>query len=291
MIIMRMKGGLGNQMFQYAFGRRLALERNVSLKLDLSWFESQQKREFQLDQYQIQAGYATPQETYKLGHIFHYPLLRKAFSLYQLQLPYWKRRRIREENFRITDLKYTQVPKHCVLEGYFQSEKYFSPICQLIKEELTPKAKYPESIQKQVGSLLADRLSVSIHVRRGDYLFAESGFQVCELDYYLDAITHLHQRLGRLNLYIFSDDPDWVKTNLVSLKIEPINVRIINTGSDVLDIYYMSSCRHHIISNSSFGWWGSWLGEKADSLIIFPQKWFIDGTYPHDMIPDRWLRL
>ena len=211
MIIVKLMGGLGNQMFQYALGQRLALERGVPLKLDLSWFDNQNKRKFELDQFNITAEIASPKDIKELLPFSRSHLLRGAYNRVEQWIPYQKRFIFKEQSFGNFDPRVLKVIRIRYFDGYWQSEKYFKPIEARIRADFTLKQPLSSADQALAAEVYANPHSVSIHIRRGDYVSDYNTIQVhyvCTPDYYNEAMRLINVRLkGRAFFYVFSDDP------------------------------------------------------------------------------------
>ena len=184
------------------------------------------------------------------------------------------------------------MPDSSYLDGYFQSFKYFELIADQIRNELSPVTDYGK-LDLEVKSKIESVESVSIHVRRGDYVTSKASMKtlgVCDLDYYDRAINEIVRRLGDPHFFIFSDDPEWSKENL---KV-PGSVTYVshNSGPTAFqDIRLMSICNHHIIANSTFSWWGAWLNSSKEKIVITPKKWFSNGMSSKTLIPENWLQV
>jgi hypothetical protein len=284
-------GGLGNQMFQYALGRRLALDRGVPLKLDVSWYEGQDNRSYSLCNLAIKADIASAKQIFSMKSYSSFLPVHVVWKAAQRFLPYYKRRVVKEQEIGTYDPNILHCPDHAWLNGYWQSEKYFQEIKKLICQDFSPRRKFPRRVLQMALLMHSNPNSVSIHIRRGDYLteFSQS-FATCSIDYYKQAVLHISAIINKPHFYIFSDDIEWAKNNLVFNEgmtfIEP-DTKI----GDFMDMYLMSQCRHHINANSSFSWWGAWLGEKTDSIVIAPNRWYTNDSYPKDTIPERWVKL
>ena len=281
-------GGLGNQMFQYALGRRLAFDRDVPLKLDLSWFKTQELRKFELDQFNIQAEIATDDEVYRVRYFSYNRYFRKAYSIFQNQLPDWKRQWIKEKDMGNFDRNILKVTKNCFLTGYWQSEKYFKPISSKLKEDFSIKEMFSSKNHVMADDILSKHDSVSVHLRRGDYVTKDTGHWVCPVDYYQRSMKFITQKFKTAHFYFFSDDIEYTRLNLYT---EHPSTFIKSNGNDVIDQKLMSLCHHHINANSSFSWWGAWLGEKTDSFVIVPNHWYTKRSFPPDRVPERWVAL
>lgn len=296
MIIVKLMGGLGNQMFQYAAGRRLAHVHNVPLKLDLSWFNNIENvntaRRYELHIFNITADTASPEEValFKKDRLSAFPdLIKKIINAATLlQNSKW----IREKHYHF-DPAVLELPDNVYLEGYWQSEKYFSDIERVIRKEFTVKIE-PDPLNRQIADAIDRSEAISIHVRRGDYVLnpATREFHgICTLDYYRAAIEKIASHTQRPHFYFFSDEPEWVKENLSPGYPATI---IDHNGPDKAyeDMRLMSLCRHHVIANSSFSWWGAWLCGNPEKIVIAPKRWFNKPDIStDDLIPETWIRI
>lgn len=285
MIIVRLQGGLGNQLFQYATSRRLAYARNADLVIDTSWFNTNHRnvtpRKYELLRYHINARVLSEEE------IFCRPLFTNRI-LQRLPLPR-PLALVREKRFCF-DPKVLALQDGTYLVGYWQSAKYFEDIRDILLEELRPRESM-SVLDAAVAKKIAETTSVSIHVRRGDYVSLPSAAQVhgvCPIDYYQSAVSSLQDRVRDPTFFVFSDDPDWTKDNL---RFDSPTVYVTHNGSDraFQDLRLMSLCAHHIIANSSFSWWGAWLCENREQIVFAPAKWFTNGhNDTKDLFPDGW---
>lgn len=293
MIIVRLMGGLGNQMFQYALGRRLALERGVPLKLDLSWFQTQALRRYMLDRFQVNAEIATPEEIACLVGSNRKAISGWLYRIIQNCLPYYRRNRVTETNHSFNPLL-LNVKSNVLLIGYWQSEKYFKEIGTHLRQEFSLKRPFsPKSLS------LADRIqrenSISLHVRRKDYVESPRRievYDVCSIEYYRRAVEYLRQIVPNASFFVFSDDISWATVNLkfLSPAVEMVDVK--GAAQDVEELILMSYCKHHIIANSSFSWWGAWLGATAETVTIAPRQWIRDRRRENrDITPVEWIRM
>lgn len=283
MIVSKLTGGLGNQMFQYAIGRNLALKRKSKLVLDISGYrvnEGLTKREFALHDFIINADVSNELEEeksllHKVAGKFN-PLNRKQLIL---------------ENELGFDPKILQAPANCILIGYWQSEKYFNDSSAEIRREFEFKPSVKNGLQK-LSQKIMESNSVSVHFRRGDYVRNSVINQIhglCDLNYYKNALDLILQKYSDLKLFVFSDDLNWAKENF---KTDCEMNFMDNSGSAISDMYLMSLCKHHIIANSSFSWWGAWLGASPQKIVIAPKMWFkLASRDSSDILPPSWIRL
>jgi len=172
-----------------------------------------------------------------------------------------------------------------IIDGFFQSEKYFVHNRDKILEVLGPKENITDTINERYGNLLKKR-TTSIHVRRGDYVRHPNHHPTQTVEYYQEAISKLNDKTDLF--LIFSDDIEWCKENL---KIE--NAVYIDNEKDYIELYLMARCDNNIIANSSFSWWGAWLNENEDKVVIGPEKWF-GSAINHDtkdLLPEKWIKI
>lgn len=292
MVISQLIGGLGNQMFQYAVGRALALERECFYKLDISGFANYGLHQgFELQRiFNAQVVIASEQDICKVLGWQARPIIKKIVSRSVMQAMRRKALVI-EPHYDYWD-EINNSPRNCYLSGYWQSEKYFTQAAQKIREDFTfklPMSPQNAELVQQINQVNA----VSLHVRRGDYVSNQKNlatYQLCSLDYYQAAIQHIAERIERPNFYIFSDDMAWVKSNL-KLDFPHQYVEHNQSGESYNDIRLMSFCKHHIIANSSFSWWGAWLNSSIEKIVVAPKQWFANETSTQDLIPYNWVVL
>ena len=292
MIIVRLNGGLGNQMFQYATGRTLAHRLDTQLKLDISQFQHNPDRNYNLGCFSIQEQFVSQQDLDRIQMpilmFFKNPfrLLRKKMSSEPPII------RVMERYFHF-DPEIQNLSDNIYLKGYWQSEKYFKEIEEIIRREFSIKIP-PDSDNKEFRDRISAVNSVSIHVRRGDYVTNPLTYQthgVCDVDYYQKAIDETLKAIDKPHFFIFSDDQSWAKSNII-LNAPMEYVTHNDSLKNYEDLRLMSTCKHHIIANSSFSWWGAWLNQNPDKIVIAPQKWFNDPTInTNDLIPSTWIRL
>lgn len=284
-IIVKLTGGLGNQMFQYAAGRRLAYQHNADLLLDISGFASNNFREYELEVFNIHATIASL-DVINLVEFSKERLSQKILK------KYFKKniiRHVKEQTINFNDSILT-LPDNVYLDGYWQSEKYFQDIRSIIKDDFSFVPKPSEKNQEIIKKIAACN-SVNIHVRHGDYISNPETKQihyVCDERYYKTAISMILDLLDDPELFIFSDDPEWAKRNI---QVDAPTMFIShNLGKQSFeDMRLISYCKHHIIANSSFSWWGAWLAENEKQVVIAPDRWFNTKICNYeDRIPKHW---
>lgn len=279
-------------MFQYAAGRALALRRGAELRLEISGFETDKVgREFELQhvfscQTEIASssdivwllGWQSPSLVRRILVRSGFAVLRRDAFVVEPHFQYWN--------------GINKVPQNCYLVGYWQSEKYFQDAEQIIRADLS-FALPMSNRNAQIGEEMLRVNSISLHVRRGDYVSnskTKATHGACSLDYYHAAVRYMAERVECPHFFIFSDDMAWVKNEL---KLDfPCQYIEHNKGSESYnDMRLMSLCSHHIIANSSFSWWGAWLNPKSDKIVVAPQKWFAKDNITIDLYPHGWIKL
>jgi hypothetical protein len=292
MIITHIIGGLGNQLFQYALARRIAYFNNCKIKLDLSGFENYNLRVYHLNHFNIIENTASSDEIASLKRTQGKKLPILPLSLINKIQPYYKHSLIKESHFHY-DPNMLKVSCNAYLEGYWQSEKYFKDIENIIRKEFTLKHG-PDSHNKVMAQEIMNGESISIHIRRGDYVSNATINQLhgaCSLDYYHLAIKKIKTAVSKPHFFVFSDDTIWARENLKTE--DPITVVSHNgPDKDYEDLRLMTLCKHHIIANSSFSWWGAWLCANKEKIVIAPNKWFNTNEHDtRDLIPDSWIKI
>lgn len=282
-IFVKILGGLGNQMFQYATAKALSIKTGQALLLDNESLKRHQERPFELGHFNISEGVVSFLDYFKLGMLgLDYPLIKvKKHPRYYLEKKF---------EFNPDVLKFN-APVY--LDGYFQSEKYFKDYRSDLLKAFTFKSEMNDN-EKKYFSLMKNKLSVSIHIRRGDYISNASAsnlFVAQPLSYYENALNLLREKFFNFQVFVFSDDAEWVKHNLKT-DFELNFVTGNNGENSFRDLRLMSFCDHHIIANSSFSWWGAWLNQNPEKLVVAPKEWFKDkNKNDGDLIPENWIRI
>jgi hypothetical protein len=285
MIYTRIQGGLGNQLFQYCTGRVLADKLGVELGLDIRGYDENSPFGVGLGHFNLRAndtplGLPSRKEDGLGGFIWdricgrHKNIYKAAHLGYDPQV------------FRLSDGAY--------IKGYWQSETYFiDQRAQILKDlEIVtpPSAENIAALQN-----IENCLSVSLHIRRGDYVSNakyNAMHGTCDLNYYERAVAYLVEKLGNdIVIFAFSDDPDWVAENL-KLPVEVHYMRHNSSEKNYEDLRLMARCKHHIVANSSFSWWGAWLNPSNDKMVLAPKRWYEDAnTSNPDIVPPAWIEL
>ena len=292
MIITRLIGGLGNQMFQYATGRSLAHKLNTELKLDISGFERYTLRRYELSPFNIVENFATNDDICATKYRAR-SLAVRIIDKISNKSPHPGKFYFREKRLFHFDSAVLDLSDGFYLEGSWQSPLYFQNIEDVIRKDFTLKGALSEA-SLNVESKIKSCNSFSLHIRRGDYVQnpeTNKVHGVCDMRYYEDAVEYLLERFDNLYCFIFSDEPDWAKDNLRL----PCPVTVVGhngQNKDYEDMILLSCCTHHIIANSTFSWWGAWLGNAPDKIVVAPKKWTNAPEYDvKNLIPGGWVQL
>ena len=184
------------------------------------------------------------------------------------------------------------LPNNVYLNGYWQSEKYFNNIEDIIRKEITFK-KEPNDLNKKHIDKIISANSVSVHIRRGDYMnnpSTKKKLGLCSDEYYFKAINYIAENIENIHFFIFSDEPQIAKNLLEKIK-HPKTFIYNNNDNGSEDLRLMSYCKHNIIANSSFSWWGAWLNKNNNKIVTAPKHWFNYNPNPNDLILDTWIRI
>ncbi|OGW69839.1 MAG: hypothetical protein A2036_01355 [Omnitrophica bacterium GWA2_50_21] len=293
MIIVKLKAGLGNQLFQYATGRKLAIYHNTALKLDISSFEGDSFRQYALSSFNVEETFASKEDMAAVFRVPENKIARCFYRICEFMRPHYRRHVFNERLLGIYDSSILKTGPTVYLNGYWQSEKYFSDIRSILLKEYSVKNP-PDKVNSTVLESISRIQSVSLHVRRADYITHRNTaerYHVCDANYYARAVDYVVQRIvGDISLFVFSDDMEWAKDHL---KFEiPTFYVTHNLNKDCEDLRLMRACKHNIIANSSFGWWAAWLNDNPDKIIIAPKKYFKDTTLTMtDWYAEKWVRL
>ena len=299
MIIVRFRGGLGNQLFQYAAAYSLAVSKGAELKSDLYTYTKHPYRKYELNNFNVRLPEATREEVHRFtGSNFISRYLNKKNNYFNCPAVF------AQPHYHFYD-DFFSLPVPIYLSGYWQSEKYFLNTADALRKIFVPANTLDERNADLIATMKSTS-SVAIHIRRTDYTGERKGlsfFQPMGLDYYQRAIEAIDKKIDNPRYFIFSDDIAWSRQQLKDLKDATFVDH--NTGADSYkDLLVMSACRHQVIANSTFSWWAAWLNDFANKTVIAPQTWFHntyvtkqEPVYPcrfyntRDLIPASWTRL
>lgn len=295
MVLIQLKGGLGNQMFQYSTAKILAQKNNCNILTDNSffYFNTQKSihtpRNFDLSVFNICGKEALSSDIQYFNKL---SIKNKLYNHLGLNFP---------KTYVETSFKYNphllNLKSPVYLKGYFQSYKYFLGWEHLIKKTFSFSVDQIDKLNKDILFEIENSFSLSVHIRRGDYIQDETTQKFhgnCDVNYYQSAISILASKNPECKLFFFSDDIDWVKEQFSQL---PYPKRFIDHNTDEnswKDMYLMSSCKNNIIANSSFSWWAAWLNNNKNKVVIAPLEWFAtkdEKWDTKDLIPPNWVRI
>jgi hypothetical protein len=288
MIIVKIYGGMANQLFQYAAGYALSLKHGVPLKLDISYFQepnTDTKREFELNKFFIDYQIASQEEIHQ---IFKFGKLDYAWNKL---MPYSKKRFYGEKQI-CYDVNFFKLGSHVYLRGYFQSEKYFLECKLSILKQFIFRNMADDQIHLFFEKLNQQK-TVALHVRLGDYLnpSANSVMAPFDLAYYKRAIEFIQKHIDDPVFLVFSDQIPLAK-QLLTIEANFIFIDASFSKNADEDFYLMQCCQHHIIANSTFSWWAAYLNQQPHKKVVAPQKWYkkhFGGTT--DLYPENWVIL
>jgi hypothetical protein len=295
-------GGLGNQMFQYAAGKALAERHGVGLALDLSGFKNYPLRSFLLDQLRVPETDPTSiseVSAENAPHNFTRSLWKQRIDriLTRAGLPKLapSANHYREPHFHY-DPAFDRLGPQTSLFGYFQSERYFNSIAGALRDWLLPREPFGVAAAEVLRRIERSQLPVSVHVRRGDYLKPGTAefHGILSEPYYRQAMDRIEAALGEgIDFFVFSDDPAAAEQVLNFVPKSRLNYVRGDPERPWEDMALMARCRHHVIANSSFSWWGAWLNCAHDKVVVAPRAWFAPAELGKrntgDLYPLSWI--
>lgn len=273
MIVARIEGGLGNQLFQYAFGTQLAKMHETELVLDLSCYASQPQHGYLLDRFSITARELSPQERKRIPARYQCDR-RSVFPL--ISLGRKELRRLRERPFGFSE-KYLSAPDDSFLVGYWQSERYFPNVESDIRSQFRPRA--PMSLESvRLREKMLNASSIAVHIRRGDYITDKPmAIRNLSLSYYRECVLTQLEKRPDSEVYVFSNDVPWCRANL-DLPCPVHFVEHTDNATAHEDLWLMTAADSMVIANSTFSWWGAYLGERRDLTVYAPKSWYQANT-------------
>jgi hypothetical protein len=290
-VVAKLKGGLGNQLFQYAVARAISVAENKRLLFDTGYFNLDYKRQYMLDRFHIPQRFIGGKESMLLRFSLD-PRRQILRRLAKTVAPGFVFNVIhdRECGFQPDVFGHRES---LWLEGYWQSETYFQNATEVVTRELRPGAP----VTGPASAMLEDiqrSLSVCVHVRRGDYAADPEVNRIhglCQPEYYDRAARYILSLLCDPVFFVFSDDFAWVRQN-IRLPGKCILADFGGSQSDLCDFELMRACKHFVLANSSFSWWAAWLAESPNKIAVAPQKWFADPRLSLvDPVPKSWVRM
>jgi hypothetical protein len=276
MIVVNIKGGLGNQMFQYALARKLQIiYPNEVVNINLEYFANTKSDEI-VSTFPMDLNFFNIKNFDQTS--FNFRFQKPIYKL--LGYYYFEKYDIRFKNY-ILDKKIGYF------DGYWQSEKYFLEIKDQLKNEFQLKNEMWDEHSLTLLDKIRSSKSVSIHIRRGDYV--KLGYNdTCGLKYYQEAINIINLKIKDPHFFIFSNDIEWVKNNL-KLKTLKTYVEYTTEAQANKELLLMSSCQYNIISNSTFSWWAAWLNDYSEKIVISPKDWIVG--LKQNILVDSWIKI
>ena len=273
MIVARIEGGLGNQLFQYAFGTQLASQHDTELVLDLSSYASKPAHGYMLDRFSIRARELRTDERKRIpgryGEGTRSLLQALVFAGKELT-------RVRERPFGFAE-RYMSAPDDNYLVGYWQSERFFRDVTANIREQFHPAVSM-SSETLRIRDRMLNSSSIAIHLRRGDYITTKPmAARNLSLDYYRECVASQLERRPESQVYVFSNDIPWCHANL-DLPCPVHFVEHTNNATAHEDLCLMTAAECFVVANSTFSWWGAYLGERQDRTVFAPKSWYHPKT-------------
>ena len=292
MVVVRIIGGLGNQMFQYAAGRRLADVLGTELRFDTLGLERRGARAYGLDDFRVRATAASPadiRQTKFRGRTLAQKIRDRLRNGPARGGPF----HVREKAVFRFDPAILALPDNVYLEGSWQNPRYFEDVGASIRRDFSFEMSAGHR-DAMMAEQIEDSTSVSVHVRRGDYItdpLTNSFHGTCSSEYYAQAVQWIGERAPDAHFFLFSDDPEWTAAHM-QLGARQTVVKDSDGTRASADMHLMSRCKHHIIANSTFSWWGAWLCSHENKLVVAPREWLRDTSVStDDLLPARWVRL
>ncbi len=309
-----LRGGLGNQMFQYALGLNLAKKNDADLVIDTTFLNDRfPRKEFTYRNFDLDVFTLTPRFTAlsKISEKLPIPgvWLGLDLALMMTKNIFGAQKIIKEKKNHIFDPEVFSARGNIVLYGRWQSEKYFADIA----DEVRNTFRFRQKLSGEAAVLseqVKNSNSVSLHVRRGDYVKFENMKKIVgdtDLSYYAGAVSYVAKLVSEPRFFVFSDDIAWCRENLwfdatPSIELRTSHNKKISHTVTYLDdktagpknayhLELMSLCKHNIIVNSSFSWWGAWLNKNPEKIVVAPARWYADRENQPEVIPKSWIRL
>ncbi len=302
MIIVKIAGGLGNQLFKYAAGRALSLKFNTVLKFDLTFFDQPKYHNaLRLTKFHFPVEPAQELDWIKLVNRKGNKLIRRLKRMGIKFPPYYRKTHLIENDvMKLVNRKISFLDAHYYIEGWFGNENYFKNYREVLLNEFNMDDMLSKSNKILLHEIVTSN-SVAVHIRRGDYLTNRS-FNNLTTEYYMKAINFIKDKTDKPFFFFFSDDIQWVKNEFAFLD-EAVFVEgnsehesVFTTKGDIDDLMLMRSCRHNIIANSTFSWWAAWLNTNPDKIIVAPKIWYknlsAQKKYERsNFVPEQWIKL
>ena len=303
MIIVKIIGGMGNQLFQYATGRALSIRYNTNLKLDLSFFNTPEYiKVFRLDKFNLKYSIANESDYIDLKNRDNIPKVIRILEQVGIKTyPYYKRSHLVENKILSLNKSKKSLNKNYYIQGWFGDENYFNEYREILVKEFNADNLLSDE-NKVIQNEIKNSNSIAVHIRRADYL-TNSYFKTLPKEYYLCAMKKAIEETVNPVFYFFTDDIVWVKdqfSNMENVKIMENNSTkdtVSSTTGDIADLMLMKSCKHQIIANSTFSWWGAWLNENHYKKVFYSALWYNDIKAQkqfetnNNFVPSTWIKV
>lgn len=293
MKVVKLKGGLGNQMFQYAFAKYLEIENDEKVFLDFSTykFRNDSVRKPRITEFNISLE-AADENVIKSVCFFKHKgdMLKSSYKVLIGLETIFNKKYLFQRGIKPIDLK--SLKKYNYYDGYWQSWKIVEFVKDVLKEDFNAKRHISDIAEKKILEVNREN-SVFVGIRRGDYIDNKRNLKIYgtfDEVYYMEAMKIISQKVPNARFYIFSNDMEWVKKNMEFKHFNVTYNNVSGSVSDFEELLIMSKCKHAIICNSTYYWWGAWLIENPNKVIVAPKNWFANGKNI-DIIPDEWIKL
>ncbi|MCL2389066.1 MAG: alpha-1,2-fucosyltransferase [Elusimicrobia bacterium] len=285
----KLAGGLGNQMFQYAFAKAHQHKHKTPVLFDKTVYHPAYNRSFDLAHFNCKMEFTTPAKN-RWPKILR-KLLKRDGKKFKSNFGAHYFNDVKESHGLKFYPHLLENTDNAYYAGCFQSEKYFIDIRDILLKDFTLKEKL-NAANSAILEDIKSKNSVSLHIRRGDYITVNNGIHFAvEQDYYQKAVSYIAEKIKYPYFFVFSDDAKWCKENLkLELPMQIVNINDALHG--FYDLELMKNCKHNIIANSTLSWWGAWLNENRDKVVIMPQKWnLLDTSTYENIFPQGWIKL
>ena len=300
LIISHLKGLLGNQLQQYATGLAVAKKLNARYKVDLSFFDNPQYRNwYKMDKINVNIEVATPEEIEMLKNKENSPLFYMILNKLGIFSEYRKKTDIAENFGFKADKRVLNLNHSAYIKGWCSSGDYVKEIRKDVLDQFKPKLPLSQCAQNYLHMIKSSN-SVAVHIRRGDFLELQHFFRIVPVDYYKLAISQITELIENPKFFIFSNDIEWAKSNMGFIK-DPIFVDVASCDNyegfaDIEEFELIKQCNHNINGNSSFSWWAAYLNSNPNKTVIVPKKWFNDKFYQssiekYPLCPPDWINI
>ena len=289
MKIVKLSDGLGNQMFQYAFGKSIEFLTREKIYFDTSWFQQYHQefteRKYNLEAFNVNLRIAPQEEISKILDPLLMVPFRQIFWWKERFFPYYKKTHIKENQNKYDELIIKHIKDNKYYSGFWQSPLYFDLIRDNLIQEFVLKSE-TEQYKAHLENIINKDMSVGIHVRRGDYTKKNSEHILLPKEYFEEAMRLLSCKYNHVHFFFFTDDPKYVKDEFHTNKFP--NRSLIENTSEAEDLILLSKCKHQIISNSTFSWWAAYLDENKSKTVFYPKEWFYNKTTNDELLLHGW---